>query len=147
MEEEVLGKAYDARLMRRLLAYLRPYKLQVAIALAAIILSSVLQLAQPWLMKVAIDDYIARGDLAGMDVIALGFLAILLGSFALEYLQTWVLQMTGQRIMREFVDEGSAADLDTSCISQVTRPAFFLSPAGPDPSVAHSASRTPEGKP
>ena len=53
----------------------------------------------------------------------------------------------GQRIMREFVDEGSAADLDTSCISQVTRPAFFLSPAGPDPSVAHSASRTPEGKP
>jgi ATP-binding cassette subfamily B protein len=101
MEEEVLGKAYDARLMRRLLAYLRPYKLQVAIALAAIISSSVLQLAQPWLMKVAIDDYIARGDLAGMDVIALGFLAILLGSFALEYLQTWVLQMTGQRIMRD----------------------------------------------
>jgi ATP-binding cassette subfamily B protein len=99
MDEEILGKAYDARLMRRLLAYLRPYKLQVAIALAAIIASSVLQLAQPWLMKVAIDDYIARGDVAGMDVIALAFLAILLGSFALEYLQTWVLQMTGQRIM------------------------------------------------
>ena len=99
MEEEILGKAYDARLMRRLLGYLRPYKLQVAIALAAIIASSVLQLAQPWLMKVAIDDYIARGDVAGMDAIALAFLAILLGSFALEYLQTWVLQMTGQRIM------------------------------------------------
>jgi ATP-binding cassette, subfamily B, multidrug efflux pump len=99
MEEEVLGKAYDARLMRRLLGYLRPYKLQVAIALAAIITASVLQLAQPWLMKVAIDDYIARGDIAGMDRIALAFLAILLGSFALEYLQTWVLQMTGQRIM------------------------------------------------
>src|SRR5687768_1805206 len=97
MEEEVLGKAYDARLMRRLLGYLRPYKPQVAIALAAIIASSVLQLAQPWLMKVAIDDYIARGDVEGMDVIALAFLAILLGSFALEYLQTWVLQMTGQR--------------------------------------------------
>jgi ATP-binding cassette subfamily B protein len=99
MEEEVLGKAYDARLMRRLLGYLRPYKPQVAIALAAIIASSVLQLAQPWLMKVAIDNYIARGDVEGMDVIALAFLAILLGSFALEYLQTWVLQMTGQRIM------------------------------------------------
>jgi ATP-binding cassette subfamily B multidrug efflux pump len=99
MEEEVLGKAYDARLMRRLLGYLRPYKLHVAIALAAIIAASVLQLAQPWLMKVAIDDYIARGDIAGMDRIALAFLAILLGSFALEYLQTWVLQMTGQRIM------------------------------------------------
>jgi ATP-binding cassette subfamily B multidrug efflux pump len=98
-EEEVLGKAYDARLMRRLLGYLRPYKLQVAIALAAIIASSVLQLAQPWLMKVVIDRYIATGDLQGLNLIALGFLAILLASFALEYVQTWTLQMTGQRIM------------------------------------------------
>ena len=98
-EEEVLGQAYDARLMRRLLGYLRPYKLQVVIALAAIIGASVLQLAQPWLMKVAIDEYIANGDLEGLDSIALAFLAILIGSFALEYLQTWILQMTGQRIM------------------------------------------------
>ena len=50
-------------------------------------------------MKVAIDRHIARADLAGLDRIALAFLAILLASFALEYLQTWVLQMTGQRIM------------------------------------------------
>jgi ATP-binding cassette subfamily B multidrug efflux pump len=98
-EEEVLGKAYDAGLMRRLLGYLRPYKPQVAIALAAIISGSVLQLAQPYLMKVAIDRYIASGDLAGLNRIAVAFLAILLGSFVLEYLQTWMLQMTGQRIM------------------------------------------------
>ena len=98
-EEEVLGKAYDARLMRRLLGYLRPYWLPVLGALAAIIGASVLQLAQPWLMKIAIDDYIAAGDIRGMDRIALAFLAVLLGSFALEYVQTWILQMTGQRIM------------------------------------------------
>ena len=98
-DEEVLGKAYDAVLMRRLLGYLWPYRLQVVIALASIICASVLQLAQPYLMKVAIDRHIATGNLAGLDAIALGFLAILLGSFALEYLQTWVLQMTGQRIM------------------------------------------------
>jgi ATP-binding cassette subfamily B protein len=98
-EEEILGKAYDARLMRRLLRYLRPYRRQVAIALAAIISASVLQLAQPYLMKIAIDRYIAAGDFAGLDRIALAFLAILLASFGLEYLQTWVLQMTGQRIM------------------------------------------------
>jgi ATP-binding cassette subfamily B protein len=98
-DDEILGKAYDARLMRRLLGYLRPYKLQVAVALAAIVTASVLQLAQPYLMKVAIDRYIATGDLAGIDRIALAFLAILLASFGLEYLQTWVLQMTGQRIM------------------------------------------------
>jgi ATP-binding cassette subfamily B multidrug efflux pump len=98
-EEEVLGKAYDAVLMRRLLGYLRPYKAQVALALAAIIAASVLQLAQPYLMKLAIDRYIARGDFQGIDRIAVLFLAILVGSFILEYLQTWTLQMTGQRIM------------------------------------------------
>ena len=98
-EEEVLGKAYDARLMRRLLRYLRPYKAQVAVALAAIISGSVLQLAQPYLMKIAIDRYIATQDLQGVDRIAVAYFFILLASFALEYVQTWMLQMTGQRIM------------------------------------------------
>jgi ATP-binding cassette, subfamily B, multidrug efflux pump len=98
-EEEVLGKAYDATLMRRLLQYLRPYKRNVAVALAAIISASVLQLAQPYLMKLAIDRYIATGDLAGVDRIAIAFFFILLGSFILEFVQTWMLQLTGQRIM------------------------------------------------
>jgi ATP-binding cassette subfamily B protein len=98
-DDEVLGKAYDSRLMRRLLGYLRPYKLQVAVALVAIVTASVLQLGQPYLMKIAIDRYIATGDVQGINRIALAFLAILLASFTLEYVQTWVLQMTGQRIM------------------------------------------------
>jgi ATP-binding cassette, subfamily B, multidrug efflux pump len=98
-EEEVLGKAYDGVLMRRLLAYLRPYKAQVALALGAIITSSLLQLAQPYLMKIAIDRYIAAGDFAGLDRIAAAFLGILIASFGLEFLQTWTLLMTGQRIM------------------------------------------------
>ncbi|HEX7486542.1 MAG TPA: ABC transporter transmembrane domain-containing protein, partial [Vicinamibacterales bacterium] len=98
-EEEVLGKAYDARLMRRLLGYLRPYRQQVGVALGALIGGSALQLAQPYLMKVAIDRYIAQRDLSGLNLIALGFLAILLGSFVFEYLQTYVLQYVGQRIM------------------------------------------------
>jgi ATP-binding cassette subfamily B protein len=85
--------------MRRLLGYLRPYASSVAVALAAIIGASVLQLAQPYLMKVAIDRHIAVGDMAGLDGIALLFLVILLGSFALEFLQTWILQLTGQKIM------------------------------------------------
>jgi ATP-binding cassette, subfamily B, multidrug efflux pump len=98
-EEEVLGKAYDARLMRRLLTYLRPYKSQVALALAAIITGSVLQLAQPYLMKLAIDRYIANRDLRGIDRIAIAYFFILVASFVLEFAQTWTLQMTGQRIM------------------------------------------------
>jgi ATP-binding cassette subfamily B protein len=98
-DEEVLGRAYDARLMRRLLGYLRPYLGRVGIALAAIIGGSILQLAHPWLMKIAIDQYIATGNLRGLDWIAAAFLAILVGSFLLEYVQIWTLQLTGQRIM------------------------------------------------
>jgi ATP-binding cassette subfamily B protein len=98
-EEEVLGKAYDATLMRRLLRYLRPYKAQVGLALAAIISGSVLQLAQPYLMKLAIDRYIANRDLSGVDRIAIAYFFILIASFVLEYVQTWLLQLTGQRIM------------------------------------------------
>ncbi len=98
-EEEVLGKAYDARLMRRLMGYLRPYTWQAVGALAAIIANSFLQLGQPYLTKLAIDQYIAQGDLSGLDWIALAFLGILVGSFALEYAQTYTMQLVGQRIM------------------------------------------------
>ena len=98
-DEEVLGKAYDSVLMRRLLRYLLPYRGQVALALAAIILAAGLQLAQPYLVKIAIDRHIQPGNLAGLDGIAVAFLAILLASFTLEFLQTWTLQLTGQRIM------------------------------------------------
>ena len=54
-EEEVLGKAYDARLMRRLLGYLRPYRLWVVGALLALMGDALLQLTQPYLVKLAID--------------------------------------------------------------------------------------------
>ena len=98
-EEEGLGKAYDARLMRRLLAYLWPYWRQVAVALVAIVAGSAAQLAQPYLIKTAIDRFIAAGRLAGLDRLAALYFVILVGAFAAEYLQTWTMQMTGQRIM------------------------------------------------
>ena len=98
-EEEVLGKAYDGRLMRRLLGYLQPYRLEVSFAFAAIVGASMLQLAQPYLVKVAIDRYIAQGNASGLDMVAAAFLAILLAAFGLEFLQTYVLQVVGQKIM------------------------------------------------
>jgi ATP-binding cassette, subfamily B, multidrug efflux pump len=98
-EEDALGKAYDAVLMRRLLGYLWPYRRSVLVALLAIAGGALLQLAQPYLVKVAIDRHITTGELAGLDRLALVFLAILVGSFLLEFLQTWTLQMTGQRIV------------------------------------------------
>jgi ATP-binding cassette, subfamily B, multidrug efflux pump len=98
-EDEVLGKAYDARLMRRLLTYLRPYKRQVATALAAIVAFSMLELAPPYLVKLVIDRYIPASNLEGVALVAALYLAAQVGSFLLEFLQTWTLQMLGQRIM------------------------------------------------
>ena len=98
-EEEVLGKAYDARLMRRLLTYLRPYRREIAFALVAILFSSALGLLQPWLMKIAIDDHIATGELAGLGLIAGMLLASLAALFVLEFFETYTLQKVGQRIM------------------------------------------------
>jgi ATP-binding cassette subfamily B protein len=98
-EDEILGKAYDAGLMRRLLAFLRPYWRQVAAALVAIVAGAAAQLAQPYLIKVAIDRYIATGRLEGLDPLAGIYLLVLVGAFAAEYIQTWTMQLTGQRIM------------------------------------------------
>jgi ATP-binding cassette subfamily B protein len=98
-DDEILGKAYDARLMRRLLVYLRPYWRQVLLAFVAIIAGAAGQLAQPYLIKIAIDQHIVTGRLEGLDTLAVVFLAIVIVSFGFEYLQTWTLQMTGQRIM------------------------------------------------
>jgi ATP-binding cassette subfamily B multidrug efflux pump len=98
-EDDVLGKAYDARLMRRLLEYLRPYWRQVILAFVTIIVSTVASLVQPYLIKVAIDRYISRRELAGLDGLAALYLTVLVASFAAEYFQTWTLQLTGQRIM------------------------------------------------
>jgi len=98
-DEEILGKAYDARLMRRLLTYLGPYRRQVAIALVAIVLGGGAALAQPYLIKLAIDGYIAEGRSGELNRLAVLYLAILVVAFGAEYVQTWAMQLTGQRIM------------------------------------------------
>src|SRR5437879_7216769 len=85
--------------MRRLLAYLWPYWRQVAVALVAIVAGAAAQLAEPYLIKTAIDTHLAAGRLAGLDRLAALYFLILVGAFAAEYLQTWTMQMTGQRIM------------------------------------------------
>jgi ATP-binding cassette subfamily B protein len=112
-EEEVLGKAYDGRLMRRLLTYLRPYKWHVAVALAAIILKSALDVLGPFLTKIAIDKYLAKspnshswiGDrlsdspLTGIAQIGGLYVGILIFTFTLEFIQTYLMQWTGQKVM------------------------------------------------
>jgi ATP-binding cassette subfamily B multidrug efflux pump len=98
-DEEILGKAYDARLMRRLLTYLQPYRSQVALAILAIVGHAVAELAPPYLTKIVIDDFIPNRDLSGLGLVAIAYVVTLAASFGLEYLQTWTMQVTGQRIM------------------------------------------------
>jgi ATP-binding cassette, subfamily B, multidrug efflux pump len=98
-DDEILGKAYDARLMRRLLQYLRPYWRSVLVALAAIVVGGLASLAQPYLIKIAIDRYIAARRLAGLDGLAALYFGVLVVAFVAEYVQTWTMQLTGQRIM------------------------------------------------
>ncbi len=98
-QDEALGKAYDARLMRRLLGFMRPHRVAIGWTVVAIIGLSVLQLAPPYLTKVAIDAHITTGELDGLDTLALLFLGVLVFSYVLEYAQTYLLQVTGQRII------------------------------------------------
>src|SRR5437764_8020624 len=98
-DDDVLGKAYDARLMRRLVHFIRPYWRPVAAALVTTILGSLASLVQPYLIKIAIDRYIVARRLAGLDALALVFFGVLVVAFVAEYAQTWTMQLTGQRIM------------------------------------------------
>ena len=98
-DDEALGKAYDARLMRRLLGFMCPHRVAIGWTVVAIIGLSVLQLAPPYLTKVAIDAHITTGELDGLDTLAFLFLGVLVLSYVLEYVQTYTLQVTGQRII------------------------------------------------
>src|SRR3954452_15316042 len=112
-EEEVLGKAYDSRLMRRLLTYLRPYGWQVGIAITAIILKSFADVLGPYLVKVAVDRYLAPSPgamsglwnwldprpLKGIAQISGIYFGLLLVTRVLEFLQTYFMQWPGQQVM------------------------------------------------
>ena len=99
LPEEPQQAAYDARLLRRLLRYLIPHRRTAALAFTAIVGHALLQLAEPYLIKLAIDRHILTGELAGLELIAAALLVILTGSFLLEYVETYTMGMVGQRIM------------------------------------------------
>ena len=98
-EEEVLGKAYDGRLMRRLLTYLGPYRRFVLIAFLLVLFESALEVAFPLMTKIAIDRYITVGNLSGLMWIVLAYLVLLLVKFVVGLAQIYTLQSTGQKIM------------------------------------------------
>ncbi len=98
-EDEVLGRAYDQRLMRRLLGYLAPYRGRVLFAGLVVIADALVQLVFPWLTKEAIDNGIRHRDLMFLDNVALLFLAVLGIGFGLGYLHNQLMQRVGQQVM------------------------------------------------
>lgn len=114
MEEEILGKAYNSRLMRRLLAYVKPYRKAVAFSLVCLTALSLFQILGPLLTKLAIDRYLVPVDATmhtpldpflsadrwtGLAQISLLYFLVILIAFVLEFAQSYVMQSTGQYAM------------------------------------------------
>ncbi|HXY01052.1 MAG TPA: ABC transporter ATP-binding protein [Candidatus Limnocylindrales bacterium] len=113
-EEEALGKAYDSRLMKRLLRYMAPYKWRVILAMALVAVVTPLELAPPWLFMKAIDKYlvpclngaIVRAQaMYGLAWISLVYLAVLSSSFLAQYVQIRIMQRVGQQTMYDMRTE------------------------------------------
>jgi ATP-binding cassette, subfamily B, multidrug efflux pump len=113
-EEEALGKAYDSRLMRRLLAYMRPYKWRVILALTLTLAVTPLELAPPKLFQVSVDRYLVPASHQAINVatarhglvlISLLYLLVLFFDFLAQYVQIRIMQRVGQQTMYDMRQE------------------------------------------
>jgi ATP-binding cassette subfamily B protein len=147
-DDDVVGKVYDGRLMRRLLTYLRPYKLQTGLSAACILLRAGTDVVGPFLVKVAIDTYMTPNPSptwasrhlspvapTGVTELSLLYLAALTISFALDFVQTYLMQWTGQKIMFDLRREISATSSSRMSASSTRIPSAASSPASPPTST------------
>ncbi|MBT0651810.1 ABC transporter ATP-binding protein [Geomobilimonas luticola] len=117
-EDEIVGKAYDRRLMGRFVGYLRPYRWLVAVTLILLPPMAAARLAQPYLLKIAIDNHIVKGEMEGLPLLAGWFILLILAESLFTYAQVWLLQYVGQKVM---------FDLRLALFSHVQRmPASFF---------------------
>jgi ATP-binding cassette, subfamily B, multidrug efflux pump len=100
-DEEVFGKAYDSRLVRRLLRYIRPYARGVIVAMSMLVILTLFELAGPIIVKQAIDDAIAGGRLERLDLYAAEYLAVVIAIFGLRFGQNYLLNRAGQLAMHD----------------------------------------------
>jgi len=100
-EEQALGKAYDARLIRRLWHYIRPYRRDFWLSVACLPAISVFALTQPYVLKVAIDRYIATRDTRGLALMGVLFGGLLIGEFIFLYLQYYWTMLVAQKSLAD----------------------------------------------
>lgn len=98
-EEEIQGKAYDNKLMKRLLQYLRPYLGWVITGVVLLLVLALLQLALPRLTQIAIDQHIANGNIPGLVKITILFLVVTVLTFVGKYIQQYLVEWLGQQVM------------------------------------------------
>jgi len=98
-DDEILGKAYDGRLMRRLGVFVQPYWRLISLAFVLLIFAALFELAPPYLMRQAIDGPIAAHNPGGLLPIAALYIGALLAAFACRYGQTYIMQAIGQQVM------------------------------------------------
>jgi ATP-binding cassette, subfamily B, multidrug efflux pump len=113
-EEEALGKAYDSRLMRRLLQYMKPYKWRVVLALILVAIVTPLELAPPLIFQRAIDNYFTpalnhvipeASAWAGIGWLSVILLGVLIFDFLAQYAQLRIMQRVGQQTMYDMRGE------------------------------------------
>ncbi|HEY0491883.1 MAG TPA: ABC transporter ATP-binding protein [Candidatus Dormibacteraeota bacterium] len=97
--DEVLGKAYDSRLMRRLWTFVRPHRRLGLVGLALLLLSSLNDLAGPYFTQQAIDHYIRPGRLNGYGKLAALWALVIVLNFGARYWQSFAMNLLGQRVM------------------------------------------------
>jgi ATP-binding cassette subfamily B protein len=100
-QDDVLGKALDRTLLRRIFSHVWPYKALMALAVLLLPITSALEIAQPYLLKKAIDEHIAAGRLAGLDRLGLLYLLALIGQYTASFGQVYLTQLVGQRAMND----------------------------------------------
>src|SRR6476619_5704146 len=100
-EDDILGKAYDRKLMRRLLVYTRPYRGLMYGAFALLCVEGGIQVVGPLLTRLVIDVAIPARDTGIVVMSTALLLGALLAEFALSYVQTWLTSLLGQRVMRD----------------------------------------------
>lgn len=98
-EDEILGKAYDSKLMKRLLQYVKPYKKYVILAIFLNVVVAALGPLRPILTKVAVDDYIMHKDYNGLLMICLVLLGALIFQSVVQYFLTYFTELMGQKII------------------------------------------------
>jgi ATP-binding cassette subfamily B multidrug efflux pump len=99
--EDSIGKALDGALLRRIFSYVWPYRTGIGVAIALLPLAAAIELAQPYLLKKAIDEHISVGRLAGLDRLGALYLLALLGQSLAAFAQTYLTQLVGQKAMND----------------------------------------------